>query len=134
MRDAVSAYEKEYPKVTFVIAEIGVFTSDSAIKRAIASWPSPSIAKAEGTWIGVSDFPKFYPPPMRIDQDCYLHTTFPEEMQKPMENFVDAFLYLGPSDLMLTEQIPADIALDAEYIKALRARGPLLMPKEPATM
>lgn len=34
-----------------------------------------------------------------------------------MEELVDAFLYLGPQDLRLREQIPADIALDKHYLK-----------------
>jgi hypothetical protein len=36
-------------------------------------------------------------------------------LQKPMEDLVDAFLYLRPQDLRLREKIPADIALDANY-------------------
>jgi hypothetical protein len=35
---------------------------------------------------------------------------------------VDGFLYLGPSELALAEQMPADIALDADYMKELRRR------------
>lgn len=33
-----------------------------------------------------------------------------------MADLVDAFLYLGPQDLRLTEPIPADIALDVDYV------------------
>jgi hypothetical protein len=39
-----------------------------------------------------------------------------------MEELVDAFLYLGPQDLRLREQLPADIALDEDYLKELNRR------------
>jgi hypothetical protein len=127
-RNAVSFYERDYPNVTFVIAELGVLTTDPAINSAIATWPIPSLAKARGTWLGALDISHFYPPPVRIDQECNVHTSFPENLRKPMEKLIDAFLYLGPGDLMLKEQMPADIALDVGYIKTLRARESLVMP------
>jgi hypothetical protein len=43
-----------------------------------------------------------------MDQDCNVHHDFPNALQKPMEEFVDAFLYLGPQDLRLREKIPAE--------------------------
>jgi hypothetical protein len=39
-----------------------------------------------------------------------------------MEELADAFLYLGPQDLRLREQLPADIALDEDYLKELNRR------------
>ena len=39
-----------------------------------------------------------------------------------MEDFVDAFLYFGPQDLRLKEQMPADIALDVDYLTELQRR------------
>ncbi len=49
------------------------------------------------------------------DKDCSLHNEFPKDLQKPMADLVDAFLYLGPQDLRLKEKMPADIALDVDY-------------------
>lgn len=43
-----------------------------------------------------------------------------------MEDFVDAFLYLGPQDLRLRETIPADIALDANYQTELQRGSAML--------
>ena len=58
-----------------------------------------------------------------------MHHDFPKALQKPMEDFVDAFLYLGPQDLRLRETIPADIALDANYQTELqRGRAMLGFP------
>ena len=42
-----------------------------------------------------------------------------------MEDLVDAFLYLGPQDLRLVEQTPADIALDVGYRMEVRRRESL---------
>lgn len=71
---------------------------------------------AKGTWLGALDLSHFIPPPLRIDEkNCKVHNEFPTALQKPVEDLVDAFLYLGPQDLRLKEKIPADIALDTSY-------------------
>jgi len=60
-----------------------------------------------------------------IDKDCNIHTEFPKALQRPMEDYVDAFIYLGPQGLRLKEKMPGDVALDAEYMKELRRREAL---------
>ena len=57
--------------------------------------------------------------------DCKVQIGFPPELQKPVEDVVDAFLYLGPRDLRLFEPTPADIALDTEYMTELQRRESL---------
>ena len=117
-RSAVSLYEKDYPNLTFVISELGIFDTDlpTLSSSRLAKWPIPSLALAKGTWLGALDLGHFIPPPIRIDEkDCKVHDEFPKALQKPMEDLVDAFLYLGPQDLRLKEKIPADIVLDANY-------------------
>jgi len=117
-RSAVSLYEKDYPNLTFVISELGIFDTDlpTLSSSRLAKWPIPSLALAKGTWLGALDLGHFIPPPIRIDEkDCKVHDEFPKALQKPMEDLVDAFLYLGPQDLRLKETIPADIVLDANY-------------------
>ena len=42
------------------------------------------------------DLGHFIPAGIRIDQDCNVDHDFPKALQKPMEEYVDAFLYLGP--------------------------------------
>jgi hypothetical protein len=119
---AVSIYEKNYPSLTLVISELGVFDTDlpTLSSSRLATWPIPSMALAKGTWLGALDLGHFIPPGTRIDQDCNVHDGFPKALQKPMEELVDAFLYLGPQDLRLREKIPADIALDACGYRKLR--------------
>jgi hypothetical protein len=57
--------------------------------------------------------------------ECIVHRDFPKNLQKKMEDLVDAFLYLGPQDLRLREQMPADIALDVDYRMELKRRDAL---------
>jgi hypothetical protein len=126
---AVSMYEKDYPNLTFVISGLGMFDTDlpTLSSSRLATWPIPSLALAKGTWLGALDLSHFLPPPTRIDEkDCHVHTEFPKMLQKPMEDLIDAFLYLGPQDLMLKEKLPADIALDANYRAELQREGATL--------
>jgi hypothetical protein len=125
--NAVSIYEKDYPNLTFVIDELGFFDTDlpSLSSSPLATWPIPSIARAKGTRLGALEFGQFVPAQMTIDKDCTVHYLFPKEPQKPMEDFVDAFLYVGPQDLRLREPLPADIALDIDYRTELRRREAL---------
>jgi hypothetical protein len=125
---AVSIYEKDYPNLTFVISELGAFDTDlpTLSSSHLASWPIPSLARAKGTWLGALDLGHFIPPGIRIDQDCNVHHEFPKALQKAMEDYVDAFLYLGPQDLRLSEKIPADIALDANYRAEFQRGGDML--------
>jgi len=125
---AVSIYEKDYPNLTLVVSELGVFDTDlpTLSSSRLASWPIPSLALAKGTWLGALDLGRFIPPGTRIDQDCNVHHDFPEALQKPMEELVDGFLYLGPQDLRLREKIPADIALDVTYRTELQRGGAMI--------
>jgi len=98
-----------------------------------AAWPIPALARVRGTWLGKLGLGKFLPPPTRIDQDCKVHNEFPKSLQKPVEDLFDAILYLGPQDLMLWEKTPADIVLDADYMKERRRRETLPGSPTPAT-
>jgi hypothetical protein len=126
---AVSMYEKDYPNLTFVISDLGMFDTDlpTLSSGRLATWPIPSLARAKGTWLGALDLGHFLPPPILIDEkDCQVHTEFPKMLQKPMEDLVDAFLYLGPQDLRLREKLPADIALDTSYRTEFQRGGAML--------
>ncbi len=125
---AVARFEKDYPSVTFVITELGIFDTDlpSLYDSKFVNWPIPALAIAEGTWLGALDLGHFFPPGTRIDQDCNVHRDLPKELQRPVEDLDDAFLYLGPQDLRLREKIPADIALDVSYRTDLQQGSAML--------
>ena len=122
--NAVTIYEKDYPNRTFVISELGDFDTNLFILSSspFATWSTPSLARAKGTWLGAIDLGQFFPPTIWTDRDCNVYNEFPKNEQRPMEDLVDAFLYLGPQDLRLSEPIPADIALDVDYMKESQRR------------
>jgi hypothetical protein len=121
---AVGAYEKDYPGVTFVISDLLTFNANlpDVPHNPFAAWPVPSLAAAKGTWVGALDISHFFPPLIMFNKDCNVVNGFPKDVQKPMAELVDAFLYLGPQELALNEQKPADIALDADYRKEMLRR------------
>jgi hypothetical protein len=125
---AVARIEEDYPNLTFVISDLGTFDTNlpTLFDSKFINWPIPALARSKGTWLGALEISHFIPPPLRIDQDCNFHHEFSAALQKPMEELVDAFLYLGPQDLRLREKIPADIALDATYRAELQRGGVML--------
>jgi len=121
---AVSIYEKDYPHVTFVITEHMIFDSDTSdsMNAPFARWPVPSLVLIKGTWLGALDVGQFWPPEVKMDQNCNVEYVYPKELEKPLEELADAVLYLGPRNLSLKESIPADIALDEDYMMELQRR------------
>ena len=124
---ATAMIETKHPNSIFVISELGVFGENSTdlSKALLASWPIPAIARIKGASLGRLDLKAFLPPPTIIDKDCKPHTDFTGPLRKPVEELFDAILYLGPQDLRLWEKIPADILLDADYMKERRRRAAL---------
>jgi hypothetical protein len=128
---AVSIYERNFPNVSFVISELGIFDTGSRTfsSSRFKTWPAPALARAKGTWLGALEMTQFMlPTAYAIDKDCNVFTAL-----EHIENLVDAFLYLGPQDLRLAEQIPADVALDTAYKVERQRRAVLrgLSPEEP---
>jgi len=117
--NAVSTYEKHYPHVTFVISDLSNYDTSR-----FASWPNPSLVPTKGTWLGALAPSDIWTPPTRTI-NCKVQVGFPPELQKPVEQVVDAFLYLGPRDVRLFEPTPADIALDTAYMTELQRREAL---------
>ncbi len=125
--EAVTIYEKDYPNVTFVTDDLsGDSNLSEAIQKRFATWPVPSLALAKGTWLGTVKLGEFDLLPFRLDQNCNPLYDFPRD--KPMDQLVDAFLYLGPTDLALKEPMPADVALDKAYMTQWLWRTSLLTP------
>jgi len=105
---AVHRYEMKYPAVTFVIgmnivsrAAIPTAVLDEMIART-ASWPVPSLVQdIKDTWL--ADVAKYY-----------------------FSQMADAYLYLGPLELMLADPRPAEIFLDKDYMDELRRRADII--------
>jgi hypothetical protein len=111
LESAVQRYETAYPGVTMVIGTAMIFDSSTAppapgeLEARMTSWSSPSLVrKVKGTWL--------------MDIDNYYFS-----------EMVDAYLYLGPTDLLLSEPRPAEIFLDKEYMAELRRRAEIIGDK-----
>ena len=131
---ATGMIEAKHPNSIFVISELGIFGENSTDRSdaLFPSWPIPALARFKGSSLGRLDLKAFLPPPYSVDQNCNPHNDFTGPLRKPVEELFDAVLYLGPRDLRLWEKIPADIVLDADYMKERRRRATLPGSPTPA--
>jgi hypothetical protein len=118
-RTAVGRYEAHYPHLTLVVVDYHGFGEGTPLERfndllekRMTSWPVPSLVPMQDSWL--ADLPCAY-----FDGDL------------PRGNCrgypgVDAFLYVGPRDLMLYEPVAAGIVLDTTYMAELRRRAAAL--------
>jgi hypothetical protein len=145
-RTAVGIYEKKYPGVTLVIADhvgFGNWTPSAKyndeFEARMASWPVPSLVlKMKGTWLldlldvtyssgnvmfGGTDGGKLPSAPAKA-KGTFAEVP-PEALLKFSEK-VDAYLYLGPRDLLLNEPTPAAVFLDKDYMTELQRRAAIM--------
>ncbi|RAP58173.1 hypothetical protein BTJ49_04105 [Oleiagrimonas sp. MCCC 1A03011] len=131
---AVGKYERKYPGKTFVVAKhdgFGLGTPyekyDRPFEKRMASWPSPSLVTLKGTWLAdlLSKLPSTtYSMTTKKGPNGHDITTYvPNDIDKVTAKTVDAYLYLGPARLALSEAIPAYIFLDTKYVHELRRRA-----------
>ena len=113
---AVGRYEAKYPNVTFVVVDHHGFgrgtplaQRNDSLERRMASWPAPSLMLMKGSWL--ADLACNYFDPDLGSRSC---KGYPG---------VDAYLYLGPRNLLFAEPMPAAIALDKEYLAELQRRA-----------
>jgi hypothetical protein len=143
---AVGLYEKNYPGVTLVIADHVGFANWTPLEKynnefevRMASWPVPSLVKdLKGTWLadlldntyssgnvtfGMADGGKLPAGPVKPKGTF---AAVPVEAETPFSEMVDAYLYLGPRDLLLNEPTPAEIFLDKDYMTELQRRATIM--------
>lgn len=133
--DAVTRYERHYPGRTFVISEFFNYgTGDEPLGDVNAPggvWPS--LLRTKHSSLGRLTLDSFIPSPITTDQDCNVIDAFTGNSSKTVTNQIDAFLYLGPQKLRLTEPLPADIALDRAYRSEWLRRMKLVGMPGPST-
>ncbi len=143
---AVGIYEKNYPGVTLVISDHEGFGNWTPLAKynddfeaRMASWPVPSLVQQmKGTWLldlldmtystgnvtfGVPDGGKLPAGPAKAKGTF---SEVPPEAEHKFSEMVDAYLYLGPRDLLLNEPTPAEIFLDKEYMAELQRRAAIM--------
>ena len=127
--DAVTRYERDYPGKTFVISDLGYYDTDDKLP-ANANAPGgvwPSLLRTKNSRLGSLDLDSFIQSPITTDENCNVSDAFAGSSSKTVADQIDAFLYLGPQKSLLTEPLPADIALDrayrAEWLRRMKLVG-----------
>jgi len=135
--DAVTRYERHYPGRTFVIAGgFGYYgTNDESLAELNAPggvWPS--LLRTKDSRLRSLGLDSFFASPIWTDENCNVSEAFATSRSKTIADQIDAFLYLGPQKLLLTEPLPADIALDRAYRSEWLRRMKLVGLPAPSTL
>ena len=137
---AVEMYERNYPGVTLVIADHTGFGSYSPLEKyndefesRMAAWPIPSLVQdMAGTWLAdlldkthtLGGMLVMF----RVGKDGKRTETPVDSGGVPFSKTVDAYLYLGPRDLLLKDPHPAEIFLDKDYMAEMKRRAAIMGP------
>jgi hypothetical protein len=137
---AVGQYEKDYPGVTLVIADHMGFGNWSPLAKyndefesRMASWPVPALVpELTGTWLAdlLNETYSSGAVVIRIgtakDGKTSESPINPVEVKKEFSKMADAYLYLGPRDLLLKEPRPAEIFLNKDCMAEMQRRAAIM--------
>lgn len=134
--NAVTLYEKRYPRSTFVVSGLGYFGTDpkDASIASFDNWANPSLISTQRTSLGSLKLDSFLPTPISTDDQCNVTDPFKAKPNQGVSDLIDAFLYLGPQTLHLKEGYPVDVALDVAYTSELIRRSIIIGLPEPRTV
>jgi hypothetical protein len=128
-------YEKDYPGVTLVIADHMGFGNWSPLAKyndefeaRIGSWPVRSrIQQMTGTWLADLLDMTYSSGAVVVRKDTGGQVSQSQEgVIRGFSRMVDAYLYLGPRDLLLKEPRPAEIFLNKEYMAEMQRRAAIM--------
>ncbi len=133
---AVELYEKDYPGVTLVVADHEGFGNWTVLTKyndefeaRMASWPVPTLVqRVQGTWLAELLDMTYSPGDVSIrfiEGPSGKQQRVVPIVLSGFSKMVDAYLYLGPRDLQLSEPRPAEISSDKEYMAELQRRANL---------
>jgi hypothetical protein len=109
---AAAIYEQTYPNATFVITgHLGFAKDNDELERRMTSWPVPSLATLQGTWLGELDSSYFSLPG---DPPLDPGKGYPG---------IDGYLYLGPRDFLMHQPLSARTILDKDFTAELERRA-----------
>jgi hypothetical protein len=123
---AVDVYEQKYPQVTFIIETyegatdrdrcgLPATVNGTPHEMKMASWRVPSVVRTKGTWL--ADFAR-----AQIYTSRLVAAMTALGMSPSSSDPIDAYLYLGPPDLLLATQPSVFTFTDADYLAKLRGR------------
>jgi hypothetical protein len=137
---AVQLYEKDYPGVTLVIADhvgFGNWTDlakyNDEFEARMASWPVPSlIQNLQGTWLTSLldvDYSSGAIHIKLVNGPSGTQARVTPIVLDGYSKMIDAYLYLGPRDLLLLEP-PTETLLAQAYLAELHRRAAVLDEEE----
>ena len=100
-----------------------------------ASWKPMSLALVRGTSLGAADFSEFESPDQRYrirGDDDFVPIPRDQWVKRPLEDIVDAVLYVGPASGRTSARISRTLCADPAYIKMRLDRIALLKLPEPS--
>jgi hypothetical protein len=117
METIVSAVERSTPQRVFVIW--GVSDKPQALVPDVTTWAAPSLALTRGTTLGATDFGLFVPNRQRVTVENGVLVPLAREQWRPLplEDQVDAVLYLGPTSAMTDVEAPARACAEPGFLE-----------------
>jgi hypothetical protein len=107
MQTIVSLLERSTPTRVLTIWDID--DDVRSVVPDIQTWKAPAVAVTRGTALGAADFAVFVPnrPRMTLKGDELVPMPREQWTALPVEEQVDAVLYLGPKTTMIDAEVPA---------------------------
>ncbi|MGH9769359.1 MAG: hypothetical protein ACREAB_18195 [Blastocatellia bacterium] len=123
-KGGISLIEQKYPQSMFIVKPyFGFLERNDELEPRLAAWPKPSLALVKGTWLGALDGSLFMRVSMiRVTKEGTRTGPSNPFAGTKLEELVDAYLYLGPSDSLTTSAIPPETYQDEAYVKELKRR------------
>jgi hypothetical protein len=115
MQTIVSLIERSTPARVFTIWDID--DELGAIVPGVATWKAPALATTRGTSLGAADFAAFVPnrPRMALKDGAFVPLPREQWSALPVEEQVDAVLYLGPKATMV--EVPARACAEPGFLE-----------------
>jgi hypothetical protein len=123
-KGGISLLEQKYPQSMFIVKPyFGFLDRNDELEPRLATWPKPSLALIKGTWLGALDGSLIMRVSMiRVTKEGARIGPFNPFAGTKLEELVDAYLYLGPSDSLTTSAAPPETYQDEAYVKELKRR------------
>jgi len=115
----IALLEQKYPQSMFIVHPYyGFYERNDELEPRFAKWPKPSLAPVKGTWLGALDGSLV----MRVIARSPGRDPYNPYAGTKLEELVDAYLYLGPSDSLTTSVPLPETYQDEAYVKELKRR------------
>jgi hypothetical protein len=116
MQTIVSLIERSTPSRVFTIWSID--DDLKAVAPDLETWTAPAVAITRGTSLGAADFAVFVPnrPRMTLKDGALVPLPREQWTALPVEDQVDAVLYLGPKSAMTDAEVPARACAEPGFL------------------